>query len=90
MFRHTVDLPAEHSILAELLDPKSRVLDVGTGATGRTAFLAESHGVASVTSIDINTRAIVEFAKDHEGAQIRLAAADIVALPSAMGPSTWC
>ncbi len=81
VFRHTIDVPAEHLILSELLDPASRVLDVGTGATGRTALLIESLGVASVTSIDINARAILEFAGDHAGTPIRLAGADIVALP---------
>jgi SAM-dependent methyltransferase len=76
-----VDLPAERIILEELLAPRSRVLDVGTGATGRTALLVDSIGADSVTSIDINTRSVVEFARDHPRTSVQLAVADLVTLP---------
>ena len=81
VFRHMVELPAEPKILSEVLDSKSRVLDVGTGATGRTAKLIESFDVAFVVSVDINLAAISEFAASGESPDIGLVAADLAALP---------
>ena len=83
VFRHSADLPAEHSILAEVVKKSSRVLDVGTGASGRTAKLVKSFDPALVVSMEINTEAIEEFGRSGGRAGIHLAAADLVDLPFA-------
>lgn len=85
VFRHSADLPAEHSILAEVLKKSSRVLDVGTGASGRSAKLVRSFQPANLVSIEINIDAIKEFGRSDDRAGIELAAGDLVDLPFADG-----
>ena len=82
VYRHLVDYAVEDQILDELLTtPGLTVLDVGTGATGRSALNAVERG-AIVTSIEINPQAIAEFGPR---AGIGLAAADLLALPLVEG-----
>lgn len=81
VFRHDADLPAESTILSEALTIASDVLDVGTGATGRTAKLVKSFGVRTVVSVEINTHAIAEFGESAERTGIELCAGDLAALP---------
>ncbi|MFW2380622.1 MAG: class I SAM-dependent methyltransferase [Acidimicrobiales bacterium] len=78
IYRHLLDFPVEDQILDEVLSTPGRsVLDVGTGATGRSAQKAADRG-AVVTSIEVNPAAIAEFgARPGMG----LAAADLLALP---------
>ncbi len=68
--------------MAEVTPSGGRVLDVGTGATGRTARLADEFA-AQVVSIEINEAALTEFANSGERAGIDLAAADLERLPFA-------
>ncbi len=82
VFRHSAELPAEGMILAEVTPEGGRVLDVGTGATGRTARLANQLP-ADVVSIEINQAALTEFAASGDRADIGLAAADLERLPFA-------
>jgi SAM-dependent methyltransferase len=80
IYRHVLDFAVEDQILTEVLSAPGRmVLDVGTGATGRSALKAAGRG-AIVTSIELNPAAVAEF-----GARpgIGLAAADLLALPLA-------
>ncbi len=80
VYRHLLDFAVEDQILDELLaTPGRMVLDVGTGATGRSALKAVGRG-AIVTSIEVNPTAIAEFGS-RPG--IGLAAADLLALPLA-------
>lgn len=90
VFRHDVDMPGESAILSQLLTSESDVLDVGTGATGRSAKLAKLFGPKSVVSIEINPVAAQEFAASasQDGVAeidgivgIELAIADFAALP---------
>ena len=80
IFRSQEQYPGELKLLAGLVRPGMRVLDVGTAATGRSAILLRSLG-AEVYSIDINLAAIVEFSRQGDPAGIRLAAADLCRLP---------
>ncbi len=78
IYRHVVDFAVEDQILTEVLPTPGRmVLDVGTGATGRSALKAAGRG-AIVTSIELNPAAVAEFGAR---AGIGLAAADLLALP---------
>lgn len=81
IFRHDAELPAEREILSDVLTEDSRVLDVGTGATGRTAKLMRSFGVASVASVDVNQAAITEFGESEDREAILLCAGDLARLP---------
>ncbi len=78
IYRHILDFPVEDVILDEVLAiPGQKVLDVGTGATGRSALNA-ARRKAIVTSIEVNPAAVAEFgARPGMG----LAAADLLALP---------
>ncbi len=80
IYRHVLDFAVEDQILDELLaQPGRAVLDVGTGATGRSALKAVTRD-AIVTSIEINPAALAEFGA-HSG--MGLAAADLLSLPLA-------
>ncbi|NNE95750.1 MAG: class I SAM-dependent methyltransferase [Acidimicrobiales bacterium] len=82
VYRHVIDYEVEDQILDELARPGCRVLDVGTGATGRSALKAHQRG-AEVASIEINLSAIAEFGARPDRAGLGLAAADLVSLPFA-------
>ncbi len=82
VYRHIIDFPVEDQILGELVSLDTRVLDIGTGATGRSALKARERG-AQVTSIEINTEAIAEFGTTPDNKGIGLAAADLLQLPFA-------
>lgn len=79
-FRNDVTIEAETKILSELLRPNMRVLDVGCGATGRSALLMQSLG-CEVHSIEINKEAIFEFSRKPESHGIKLTAADVRHIP---------
>ncbi len=83
VFRHDTEMPAESEILGQLVTSESDVLDVGTGATGRSAKLIRSFGARNVVSIEINPVAALEFAASGEQAGIELGIADLAALPFA-------
>ena len=80
VFRHDITIEAESIILAEILRPGMRVLDVGCAATGRSALLLKDFD-CEVHSIEINVEAILEFGAKPESAEISLVAADLVHLP---------
>lgn len=80
VFRATMQYPGEQRLIADLVRPGMRVLDVGTAATGRSAHLLRAAG-GKVTSIEINEMALMEFATHGDRHGIQLAAADICQLP---------
>lgn len=82
VYRHIIDYAVEDQILQELVSPGTSVLDIGTGATGRSALKAQGQG-AVITSIEINIDAILEFGESPDRAQMGLAAADLLELPFA-------
>lgn len=85
IYRHLLDYPVEDRILDEVLSVAGlRVLDVGTGATGRSATKAQARG-AVVTSVEINQTAIAEFGRTPARDGLGLAAADLLRLPFAEG-----
>lgn len=84
IFRATMQYPGEQRLIADLVRPGMRVLDVGTAATGRSAHLLRAAG-GEVTSIEINKMAIMEFATHGDRDGIQLAAADICQLPFSPG-----
>ena len=65
IYRHRLDFPVERILLEKYVTPGTKTLDVGTGATGRSALLAASLG-AEVTSIEVNPAAIAEFGQSDE------------------------
>lgn len=82
IFRHHIDWPAEHDLVKQHTSHGMRVLDIGTGATGRSAKILANAG-CEVVSIDYNKSAISEFNSLPEARGITLAAADACALPFA-------
>ena len=84
VFRAAPTFRGEEQILDEVIVAGSRVLDVGTGATGRSARLCRARG-ARVVSFDVNASSVAEFAASGESADIALAVADVTALPFAAG-----
>ncbi len=82
VYRHIIDYAVEDQILQELVGAQTSVLDIGTGATGRSALKARDRG-AVVTSIEINVEAIFEFGDTTERQDVMLAAADLLRLPFA-------
>lgn len=83
-FRQEPFFPGEKMLLAEIVRPGMRALDVGCAATGRTARLLRELG-CTVHSIDIAAAALAEFADHPARAEIHLTAADMCALPFASG-----
>lgn len=82
VYRHIIDYAVEDQILSELVSPQTTVLDIGTGATGRSALKANARG-AVVTSIEINIEAVLEFGETPDRKDLGLAAADLLRLPFA-------
>lgn len=85
VYRHLIDYPVEDQILDEVLaDPGRRVLDVGTGATGRSARKAHQRG-AVVTSVEVNQEAVAEFGRTPDRAGLGLVGGDLLRLPFTTG-----
>ena len=81
VYRHEPYFAAEQLIIERFVDAGDRVLDVGTGAVGRTARrLRDGGGV--VTSIDISSGSTTEFARHEDRADIVVAVADLRAMPT--------
>ena len=80
IFRANMQYPGEQRLIADLVRPGMRVLDVGTAATGRSAYLLRAAG-GDVTSIEFNEMALMEFATLGDRRDIRLAVADVCQLP---------
>lgn len=81
VYRHLLDYAAEDQILDEVLSTAGRrLLDVGTGATARSAMKARARG-AVVTSVEINQTAIAEAARNPEHRGLGLVAGDLLRLP---------
>jgi ubiquinone/menaquinone biosynthesis C-methylase UbiE len=79
--RKTVSIPCESAILAGLIRPGMSALDVGCGATGRSALLLHSLGL-EVYACDVNTESVQELrGRLDDRHDIRLLAADAQALP---------
>lgn len=82
VYRHRPVLHAEQVLIDERVGSGARTLDVGTGATGRSAMLLRDAG-AEVHSIEINAEALAEFARSDDRLGMHLGVADMVALPFA-------
>ncbi len=82
VYRHIINYAVEDQILSELVSAGTTVLDIGTGATGRSALKASERG-AVVTSVEINIEAIGEFGETPDRKDLGLAAADLLRLPFA-------
>jgi ubiquinone/menaquinone biosynthesis C-methylase UbiE len=82
VYRHRPVIPTEQVLIDEHVRPGTRVLDVGTAATGRSATMLRDAG-AEVHSIEINEAALVEFLSSDDRHGIQLAVADMVRLPFA-------
>lgn len=80
IFRANMQYPGEQRLIADLVRPSMRVLDVGTAATGRSAHLLRAAG-GDVTSIEFNETALMEFATHGDWRSIHLAVADVCQLP---------
>lgn len=81
VYRHLLDYAAEDQILDEVLATAGlRLLDVGTGATARSAMKASARG-AVVTSVEINQTAIAEAGRIAEHRGVGLVAGDVLRLP---------
>lgn len=84
VYRHRPVVPVERVLIGEHVAPGTRALDIGTAATGRSAVMLRDAG-AEVHSIEINDAALREFAASDDRHDVRLALADMVALPFADG-----
>ena len=80
VFRHQRASTSEQAALRHVGVVGARLLDVGTGATGRSALVAADLG-ADVISIEMSVDAIREFAATAASEPISLAGADLAALP---------
>jgi ubiquinone/menaquinone biosynthesis C-methylase UbiE len=80
VFRQEPVYSGERQILSELTRPNMKVLDVGCGATGRTARLLKNFN-CEVYSIEINKNAVAEFKTRADSNTFYLTAADMRSMP---------